>query len=363
MIFLRLFFTERQSYTLSLRKIITMASKIILDVESLGGTWQTLDPFLFSVHHLDYYPEGNESLGPKEGVSGRNIGQDFANKDGWNMYHGRRVPGFPYHPHRGFETVTVVEQGFADHSDSLGSTGRFGQGDVQWMTAGKGVQHAEMFPLLNPNGVNTLELFQIWLNLPADKKWVEPEYKMLWNEKIPVVEEKDSKGLLSKTKIISGQYKSYSSLNSPLNSWANDPENELAIWLVKIEAGGSYILPKSIRKGLNRSLYLFQGKGASFDGTNISNYNRVVVKSDSDMEIIAGNSEVSILVLQAKPIGEPVVKYGPFVMNTEQEIQDAYNSYKKTQFGGWPWPESEFVHPRETQRFAKFADGKTEFPG
>jgi hypothetical protein len=231
------------------------------------------------------------------------------------------------------------------------------------MTAGKGVQHAEMFPLLNPNGPNTLELFQIWLNLPANKKWVEPEYKMLWNEKIPVIEEKDSSGLLSKTKIISGNYKSHISLNSPVNSWASDAENELAIWLVKIEARGSYTLPKSMRSGLNRSLYLFQGKGASFDGTSISNYKRIVVKSDSDMEIIAGISDVSILVLQAKPIGEPVAKYGPFVMNTEQEIQDAFSSYRKTQFGGWPWPEAEFVHPRDTDRFAQFADGEKEFPG
>ena len=99
---------------------------------------------------------------------------DFAGTDGWRMYHGSTVPGFPQHPHRGFETVTFVRQGFIDHSDSLGATARFGRGDVQWLTAGKGIVHCEMFPLLDRDGPNPCELFQIWLNLPAADKMVEP---------------------------------------------------------------------------------------------------------------------------------------------------------------------------------------------
>ncbi len=82
------------------------------------------------------------------------------------MYHGDVVPGFPQHPHRGFETVSVVRQGYIDHSDSLGATARYGGGDVQWLTTGSGVQHAEMFPLIHEHEGNTMELFQIWLNLP-----------------------------------------------------------------------------------------------------------------------------------------------------------------------------------------------------
>ena len=111
-------------------------------------------------------------------LAGRNIGQDFAGKDGWSMYHGDTVPGFPSHPHRGFETVTIVRNGRIDHSDSLGATARFGGGDVQWLTAGKGIVHCEMFPLLHTDAPNPTELFQIWVNLPAKNKMAEPHFTM-----------------------------------------------------------------------------------------------------------------------------------------------------------------------------------------
>ena len=94
-------------------------------------------------------------------------------------------PGFPQHPHRGFETVTFVRRGYIDHSDSLGATARFGRGDVQWLTAGEGIVHCEMFPLLDREHDNPVELFQIWLNLPAEDKMVEPYFTMLWGEDIP----------------------------------------------------------------------------------------------------------------------------------------------------------------------------------
>jgi hypothetical protein len=116
----------------------------VLELVKLGAPpWKTFDPFLFCVHHKDDYPAGNAELGPGAALVGRNIGEDFANKDGWNMYHGDVVPGFPRHPHRGFETVTVTRRGFVDHSDSLGATARYGEGDVQWMTAGSGIVHAQ----------------------------------------------------------------------------------------------------------------------------------------------------------------------------------------------------------------------------
>ena len=151
-----------------------MSEPVVESVFPLGFPWQTFDPFLFCVHHLDLYPAGNEAMGPAASLAGREIGMDFEGKDGWRMYHGDVVPGFPRHPHRGFETVTLVRRGFIDHSDSLGATARFGQGDVQWMTAGRGIVHAEMFPLREREAGNPAELFQIWLNLPRADKMVDP---------------------------------------------------------------------------------------------------------------------------------------------------------------------------------------------
>jgi len=123
------------------KEIVRQGVGKIFDLPA-GRPWPTPDPFLFCVHHNDRYPKGNEQFGPDVSLQGRQLGRDFAWKDGWNMYHGRTVPGFPSHPHRGFETVTVVRQGRLDHADSLGATARYGDGDVQWLTAGAGIQHA-----------------------------------------------------------------------------------------------------------------------------------------------------------------------------------------------------------------------------
>ena len=157
----------------------------ILQIAPLGFPWPTLDPFLFCVHHDDAYPAGNGRFGPQASLAGHQRGQDFDNADGWRMYHGEAVPGFPAHPHRGFETVTVVRRGLIDHADSLGAAARYGAGDVQWLTAGSGIVHAEMFPLLRTDAPNPLELFQIWLNLPARSKFAAPHFTMFWSAQLP----------------------------------------------------------------------------------------------------------------------------------------------------------------------------------
>ena len=133
------------------KKDVNTSMKFIRAITDLpeNGPWPTLDPFLFCVHHNDDYPFANKNYSPSSSLSGRNIGNDFSNKNGWNMYHGETIPGFPKHPHRGFETLTVVEKGYIDHSHSLGATARYGDGDSQWLTAGNGINHSEMFPLFN----------------------------------------------------------------------------------------------------------------------------------------------------------------------------------------------------------------------
>ena len=179
-------------------------SSAILNRRPLGFPWVTLDPSLFCVHH-DRYPAGNGSFGPVASLAGREIGNDFAGRDGWRMHHGTEVPGFPSHPHRGFETVTIVRKGLIDHADSLGAAARFGHGDVPWLTAGKGIVHCEMFPLLEVDRANPLELFQIWLNLPAAGKMAEPHFTMFWSEDIPTQVEIDAEGRTTHVSAIAGR--------------------------------------------------------------------------------------------------------------------------------------------------------------
>ncbi|WCL51287.1 pirin family protein [Leptospira sp. GIMC2001] len=333
----------------------------IQGIAKLGFQWPTSDPFLFCVHHEDYYPKGNANFGPNASLAGRDLGQDFAGKDGWRMYHGDKVPGFPGHPHRGFETVTVVQRGLVDHADSQGASGRYGDGDVQWMTAGSGIQHSEMFPLLQSESENTLELFQIWMNLPSKSKFVDPHFSMLWKEKIPVLEIKDQNNNKTKIKLISGVFQNMNSLNPPPNSWAADPKNEVVIAIIEMESNAIFNLDKA-SPGINRNLYFFQGKDIKIDDQDIPEYHRITLQSDADVKIENGKTTSKFLLLQGRPIAEPVAQYGPFVMNTREEIEQAFNDYRKTEFGGWPWPTHEPVHSQNKGRFAKYADGKEEFP-
>ena len=214
-----------------------MKSNSIISKKPLGFMWPVSNPFLFCAHHLDHYPAGNDEMGPEKSLlRGRDIGQDFTIKDGWRMYHGETIPGFPAHPHRGFETVTIVRTGLVDHADSHGQAGRYGNGDVQWMTAGAGLQHSEMFPLLNKEGENPAELFQVWLNLPKAGKFVKPHFKMLWSEDIPLVRIQDGNGKLVEVNVIAGTLGNVNALDPAPDSWAAKPENEVAIWTIKMES-------------------------------------------------------------------------------------------------------------------------------
>jgi redox-sensitive bicupin YhaK (pirin superfamily) len=338
-----------------------MNGDIILGIHPLGFPWKTLDPFLFCVHHDDAYPEANEEMGPNASLAGRRIGQDFEGKEGWRMYHGEKVPGFPHHPHRGFETVTIVRRGLIDHTDSLGAAARYGHGDVQWLTAGKGVNHAEMFPLIDRNNPNPLELFQIWLNLPSRSKFAEPHFTMFWNRDIPRHIARDDAGRRTEITIIAGELGDELVLAPPPESWASSPESDVAIWTIRMEPHARWTLPAAAA-GANRMLYFFRGSGLRVDGREIPSYKGVQLRADADAPIENGPEESELLLLQGRPIGEPVAQYGPFVMNTEEEIRQAFDDYRRTQFGGWPWPSDAPVHARDEGRFARHANGRTERP-
>jgi len=339
-----------------------MSNKSIIRIRPLGFAWETSDPFLFCVHHDDAYPKGNAQFGPAASLAGRDIGQDFTPKDGWRMYHGEVVPGFPAHPHRGFETVTVVLKGFVDHSDSHGAAGRYGNGDVQWMTAGSGLQHAEMFPLLHQDKPNPLELFQIWLNLPRAKKFASPHYKMLWAEEMTKLKISDNLGGLTQITLIAGNLAGADALAPAPDSWAADSSNEVAIWIIEMQAGAHWTLPSAVQ-AVNRTLYFFQGSGLQVGGETIPDYHAVDLQSDQPVALAAGGQPIRMLLLQGRPIGESVVQYGPFVMNTQAEIHQAFADYRRTLFGGWPWQRSDPVHPGERGRFARYADGSEEIKG
>ncbi|MFK7797479.1 MAG: pirin family protein [Aureispira sp.] len=332
----------------------------VIQTQALGFQWQTADPFLFCVHHDDKFPKGTANMGPEPSLlRGRNIGQDFLLKDGWRMYHGETVPGFPGHPHRGFETITVVRKGWVDHADSLGGSGRYGNGDVQWMTAGKGIQHSEMFPLLNQEEDNPMELFQIWLNLPSKDKMVAAHYKMLWGTEVPKLTFKDAVGNATLVEVIAGQLGEHKAPAPTPNSWAANPDNEVAIWNMRMGANASWTVPAS-QKGINRTLYFYEGEGLQIDGKTIAPYHAVLVHPDQSLTLQAGATGANILMLQGRPIQEPVVQHGPFVMNTRQEIQQAFAAFQQTRFGGWPWSRYDQVHDPKLGRFAKYGDRKEE---
>jgi hypothetical protein len=314
------------------------------------------------VHHIDNFPKGNDRLGPDASLAGHEIGQDFAGKDGWRMYHGEIVPGFPQHPHRGFETVTVVRRGLLDHSDSMGATARYGRGDVQWLTAGRGIQHAEMFPLVERGRDNPLELFQIWLNLPPQDKMVEPHFAMLWSHAVPTTVVRDAAGLTTTLTVVAGQLGDLRAPSPPPRSWAARPDTDVAIWTIKMAPGAKWTLPPAAR-GTNRTLYFFRGTGLKIADREIPTYSGVELRADAAVRLENGPDESELLLLQGRPIGQPVAQYGPFVMSSRAEIQEAFADYARTQFGGWPWPSDDPVHARQEGRFARHADGRIERVG
>jgi redox-sensitive bicupin YhaK (pirin superfamily) len=345
------------------RKLETMSAPSILQIAPLGFPWETIDPFLFCVYHDDAYPKGNAQFGPDASLAGRNMGQDFAGKDGWRMYHGTTVPGFPSHPHRGFETVTIVRKGLIDHSDSLGAAARFGRGDVQWLTAGKGIVHAEMFPLLDRAAPNPLELFQIWLNLPARSKMADPHFTMFWSQDIPHRISGDEAGAQTEVVCIAGRIGGNDAaepLAPPPDSWASQAESDLAIWTLKMAPGARWTLPAASGETTRRKLYFFKGSRVTIDGQIVNHATAIELRATQAVELVNGPDAAEFLLLQGRPIGEPVAQYGPFVMNTEQELRQAYDDYRRTEFGGWPWPDHAPVHGAEPARFARHADGRVE---
>ena len=249
----------------------------------------------------------------------------------------------------------MVRRGYVDHSDSLGATARYGEGDVQWLTTGSGIQHSEMFPLLEQDQGNTLHLFQIWLNLPPRSKMVDAHFGMLWNEEIPTIEYPGAT-----VDVIAGSLDGQDAPAPPPDSWASQADSHMAIWVIRVEPGGSVTIPAHA-EGLNRMLHCYAADSVVVGGREITADTGVRLRSDMDAVISnIGGEPAEFLMLQGRPIGAPVIQMGPFVMNTADEIQTAMLDYRRTQFGGWPWSGPAPVHDRNEGRFALHADGRVE---
>jgi hypothetical protein len=254
-----------------------------------------------------------------------------------------------------------VREGICDHSDSLGAIARFGEGDVQWLTAGSGIVHSEMMPLRNQAQPNPLELFQIWLNLPAADKMCDPSFSMLWAEHIPKIRRVDADGRIVEVAVIAGAFGDTSPLTPPPNSWASKNSADVAVWHLHLDPGTSLELPPTQSAETIRTLYVFDGDGVQIGDAHLECDTGSVLRS-TDATTLHSSGGADCLVLQGRPIGEPVVQQGPFVMNDEAGLRQTFIDYQRTGFGGWPWPVDGPVHAAERKRFAVHPDGLVEEP-
>ena len=246
--------------------------------------------------------------------------------------------------------------GFIDHSDSLGATARFGRGDVQWLTAGAGIVHSEMFPLLRADAGNRLELFQIWLNLPARSKFAAPYFTMFWNRRIPRLRPATGVELT----LVAGTLQDARPPAPPPDSWAANPDADLAIWLISLEPGARWALPPASGPHTARTLYFFSGSELEIGTRRVTQRAAIEVAANLPVSLAVAEGRAELLLMQGKPIGEPVAQYGPFVMNTRAELEQAARDYQRTQFGGWPFAARDPVHAPDRGRFARHADGRVE---
>ncbi len=263
--------------------------------------------------------------------------------------------------------MTLVSQGLVDHSDCLGAAARFGGGDAQWLPAGRGIVHAEMFPLLDSAAPNPLELFQIWLNLPARSKMAAPHFTVLWSQHMPRASCRDAAGRTTEVVWVAGRL-AQAGLAEPLppppppDSWASQPGADRAIWTLKLAPRAQWTLPEAADAATRRMLYCLQGASATVDGQAVTGHAAIELRDGRAVSIVNGLEASEFLLLKGRPIGEPVAQHGPFVMNTQQELRQAFDDYRRTGFGGWPWPDAAPVHGPQRRRFARHADGRVEFP-
>ncbi len=222
------------------------------------------------------------------------------------------IRGFPAHPHRGFETVTYMLEGHMLHEDHLGNRGDLRSGGVQWMSAGRGIIHSEM----PQQTEGKMHGFQLWVNLPASDKMKPAAYRDIPAEEIPVF---DGNGL--RVKVVAGEYGDDDSrVTGPVSGPATQPQ------YFDVTAVSGTVFSQDIDPAMNVLIYVYEG--AVTIGSESVEHGAALLGEGDRLEVIAGPDGASFLVLAGKPLNEPVVQYGPFVMNTREEIEQALADYK-----------------------------------
>jgi quercetin 2,3-dioxygenase len=233
--------------------------------------------------------------------------------------------GFPDHPHRGFVTVTYMLEGRFEHKDSQGNSGKLGPGDVQWMTAGSGLVHSEMPEKEFAKSGGRLHGFQLWINLRKSDKWIKPDYQDVLSTKIPIVRTPDGKVLI---KVIAGNYHDTKAVISTLTP---------ILYLHFTLQPGSEVI-QSVPENYNAFAYVISGKGLfGKSKITVGEKNLIVFKNDGEYISISESENarppLDVLLVAGMPLNEPIVQYGPFVMNTKEEIDKTLEDYRNGRIG------------------------------
>jgi hypothetical protein len=199
---------------------------------------------------------------------------------------------------------------------------------------------------------------------------VPPHFTMFWGGEIPRATLRDSAGRVTEIVVVAGELRAAGSgalltgapLAPPPDSWAARPEADVAIWTLRMAPGAHWTLPAARAGGARRMLYFFSGASIAIDGERVEGRVAIEVAAERDLELASGDATSELLLLQGRPIGEPVVQHGPFVMSTQAEIVQTFADFRQTQFGGWPWPSEAPVHGTTPQRFARRPDGREDRP-
>lgn len=237
---------------------------------------------------------------------------------------GDYIAGFPSHPHRGFETITYMLEGRMRHEDHMGHVGLLGSGGVQWMTAGRGVIHSEM----PEQQEGTMRGFQLWLNLPAADKLCAPGYRNFAPEEIPSLRTAEGVGV----KVIAGRFEEG---RISADGAVQRPQTEPQLFDLQLPAG-SQVTPK-LAEGLRVMLYVYEGSLGVGDARTEASAGRLLRLSDQGELRLHSQSGARVLLIAGRPLGEPIVQYGPFVMNSREEIEQALRDYRNGSFVEGPY--------------------------